>query len=140
MLRTRLRSLQKSTTSRYVSIGLFVYVVELLVIVIAQHFGSSPTVAVAFSFWIGLLISFFLQKIVTFRDKRMHHKVLLPQIIAVSLLVVFNFGFTIEVTRLLKDHIPAVGTRTIALGVTTLWNFYLYRTRIFKSQDTHLID
>jgi putative flippase GtrA len=120
---------------RYLVIGITVYLLELLIIVIAQHYGASATVAVALSFWIGLIISFLLQKIVTFGDKRTHHRVLLPQIMAFSLLVLFNFGFTVLVTKLLADFVPAVVTRTLALGITTLWNFYLYKTRIFKAYD-----
>ncbi|MDB5170661.1 MAG: hypothetical protein JWO35_355, partial [Candidatus Saccharibacteria bacterium] len=58
-----------------------------------------------------------------------------PQIVAFSLLVLFNFSFTVFVTSLLEDTLPAVATRTLALGITTIWNFYLYRTRIFKTGD-----
>jgi len=70
----------------------------------------------------------------------MHHRILLPQLIAVSLLVLFNFGFTILVTKLLSGHLPAAVARTIALGTTTIWNFYIYRTRVFKTDDLPLID
>lgn len=118
---------------RYLIIGGSVYLIELALIFIAQAAGSSAIVAVGLSFWIGLLISFALQKLITFSDKRMHHKVLVPQVLAFSLLVIFNFGFTVLVTKLLADTIPAVICRTLALGVTTIWNFYLYKTRIFKS-------
>jgi putative flippase GtrA len=118
---------------RYLLVGGSVYVLELVVIVVAQRLGAGPVLAVGLSFWIGLVISFVLQKLVTFSDKRLHHQVLLPQIIAVSLLVIFNFGFTILVTKLLSHDLPAVITRTLALGITTIWNFYLYRTRIFKT-------
>jgi putative flippase GtrA len=118
---------------RYLLVGGSVYVLELVVIVVAQRLGAGPVLAVGLSFWIGLVISFVLQKLVTFSDKRLHHKVLLPQIIAVSLLVIFNFGFTILVTKLLSHDLPTVITRTLALGITTIWNFYLYRTRIFKT-------
>jgi len=120
---------------RYLIIGGSVYLFELIVIFMAQHAGSSAVVAVGLSFWLGLIVSFLLTKFVTFRDKRTHHKVLIPQILAVSLLVVFNFGFTLLVTKLLSDELPAVICRTIALGITTIWNFYLYRTRIFKTDD-----
>ncbi len=120
---------------RYLVIGGSVYLLELVVIVVAQGLGASAVVAVGLSFWTGLVVSFGLQKIVTFGDKRLHHRVLLPQIIAYSLLVLFNFGFTIVVTKLLISVIPAVATRTLALAITTLWNFYLYRTRIFKTDD-----
>jgi putative flippase GtrA len=99
--------------------------------VVAQHLGASPIVSVALSFWIGTAVSFVLQKFVTFGDKRTHHKIIIPQVIAVTLLVVCNFGFTVLMTRLLSHALPTVVVRTLALGITTIWNFYLYRTRIF---------
>ncbi len=120
---------------RYLLVGGSVYLFELLVIVLAEKGGASAIMAVALSFWLGLIVSFVLQKLVTFRDKRVQHKVLLPQILAVTALVIFNFLFTILVTKLLSDTMPAVVTRTIALGITTIWNFYLYRTRIFKTDE-----
>ncbi|MBI2588814.1 GtrA family protein [Candidatus Saccharibacteria bacterium] len=120
---------------KYLFIGVSVYVFELAVIVVAQTLGASAVLAVGLSFWLGLIVSFFLQKLVTFGDKRMHHKILIPQVIAFSLLVIFNFGFTVLVTKLLASFVPAVATRTLALGVTTLWNFYLYKTRIFKTDE-----
>lgn len=125
----------KKPFHRYLVIGVSVYVFELLVIIIAQAQGTSSVVAVGLSFWLGLLVSFGLQKLVTFGDKRLHHKILIPQVAAFSLLVLFNFGFTLLVTKLLSPPVPAVATRTVALGVTTIWNFYLYKTRIFKSAD-----
>ncbi|HEX8182873.1 MAG TPA: GtrA family protein [Candidatus Saccharimonadales bacterium] len=117
---------------RYLLIGGGVYLFELLVIYIAQEMGASALVAVGLGFWLGLIVSFLLTKFVTFQDKRTQHRILIPQIIAVSLLVLFNFGFTLLVTALLSDVVPAAVTRTLALGITTIWNFYLYRTRIFK--------
>jgi len=123
---------------RYIINGVSVYIFELVVIVVAQKLGASAVVAVGISFWSGLSVSFLLTKLVTFSDKRMHHKVLVPQAIAFSLLVLFNFGFTLLVTKLLSSFVPAVVTRTIALGITTIWNFYLYKTRIFKTEDSPL--
>jgi putative flippase GtrA len=120
---------------RYLIIGFSVYVFELVVIFAAQALGASAILAVGLSFWLGLLVSFFLQKLVTFGDRRMHHRILIPQLIAVALLVLFNFGFTLAVTKLLQNVLPAVATRTLALGITTIWNFYLYKTRIFKTDD-----
>jgi putative flippase GtrA len=135
----RLRDLLNRPFGRYLVIGVSVYLFELIVIVVAQGLGAGPILAVALSFWLGLSVSFFLQKLVTFSDKRMHHRVLIPQIIAVCLLVLFNFGFTVLVTELLTDIVPAVITRTLALGITTIWNFYLYKTRIFKT-DAPIVD
>lgn len=122
-----------SPKGRYLLVGGSVYALELVIIVIAQRSGASSVVAVAISFWVGLVISFVLQKFVTFQDKQIHHKILIPQIVAVSLLVLWNFGFTILVTKLIT-FVPAVVARTIALLITTIWNFYLYRTKIFNRE------
>ena len=134
-MRQKITLLLKRPFIRYLIIGASVYAFELVVIVIAQHNGASAVLAVGLSFWLGLMVSFFLTKFVTFSDKRMHHKILVPQILAVTVLVLFNFGFTLLVTKLLSRHLPAVATRTIALGITTFWNFYLYKMRIFKTVE-----
>lgn len=121
---------------RYLIIGVSVYLFELLVIAVAQWLGANNVVAVGLSFWLGLIVSFMLQKLVTFQDKRTHHRVLIPQLVAFSLLVLFNFGFTLLVTQLFIGILPAAATRTVALGITTIWNFYLYKTKIFKTNDS----
>lgn len=128
-----LRQLLQRPLYRYLIVGVSVYVLELVVIVLAQHWNVSAVVAVGLAFWVGLVVSFWLQKLVTFSDKRMHHRILLPQVIAVTLLVLCNFGFTLLITKLLAHSMPAVAIRTLALGMTTAWNFYLYKTRIFKT-------
>lgn len=120
---------------RYLIIGVSVYLFELVVIVVAQLLGAKAVVAVGISFWLGLIASFTLQKFVTFGDKRVHHKVLIPQLLAFSLLVLWNFLFTIGVTAALAGIVAPTITRTIALAITTIWNFYLYKTRIFRTED-----
>lgn len=132
----RIRKLMRGPMRNYLIVGISVYIFELVVIVVALRAGASSVMAVGLSFWLGLIVSFILQKFVTFGDKRTHHKILIPQIVAVTLLVLFNFGFTLLVTKLLSPPLPAVLTRTLALGTTTLWNFYLYKTRIFKTDES----
>lgn len=128
-----MKELLKRPIMRYLIVGVTVCTLEVIIILLTQHYGASAVQAVATSFLVGLLMSFLLQKLFTFRDMRIHHRLLIPQIIAFTLLVIFNFGFTIFVTKLLQHHLPAVVTRTLALGITTIWNFYLYRTRIFNN-------
>lgn len=111
---------------------------ELGVIFVAQSLGVSSVWAVAMAFWIGLIISFVLQKFVTFGDERTHHKVVAKQVAAVTLLVAWNFAFTIGVTKLLQNVLPAVIIRTVALLITTLWNFYLYKTSIFRQSENQI--
>jgi putative flippase GtrA len=103
--------------------------------VIAQQFGASAVWAVAISFCLGTLVSFFLQKLITFSDKRMHHRILVPQLVATGILIAWNLGFSVLLTKLLQHHSPAVVSRTLALAITTIWNFYIYKTRIFKDAE-----
>lgn len=135
-MKIRLHPILATPKGRYLVVGGSVYLLELVVIVLAQSLGASSVVAVGLSFWIGLIVSFGLQKLVTFGDKRLGHKVLMPQVLAFSLLVLFNFGFTILAAKLLSPPVPAIVTRTLALGLTTIWNFYLYRTKIFKTPES----
>ena len=128
-----------SHLKRYIAVGLSVYALELTAIILLQNLGASSVWAVAISFWIGLLLSFILQKIVAFKDRRKHHRIIVSQLLAFSALVLFNFGFTIIVTNLLQGIIPAFIIRTLAIGITTLWNFYLYKTRIFKNDNDIII-
>jgi putative flippase GtrA len=135
----KIKELLRRPGYRYLIIGGSVYAFELIVIVIAQQFGASAPWAVAISFCAGTLVSFFLQKLVTFDDKRMHHRILIPQMVATVVLIVWNLSFSVLLTKLLEDKLPAVATRTLALGVTTIWNFYIYKTRIFKNSNEALI-
>lgn len=132
---TKLKQYLKRPLYRYLLVGGSIYILELVVIVVAQALGAGPVVAVAWSFWIGLLCSFGLQKLFTFSDRRLHHRIVIPQLLAVTLLVLWNFGFTVLVAKLLVHYIPAVVSRTLALGITTIWNFYLYKTKIFKTNS-----
>lgn len=131
----KLIKLAKSNFGKYLIVGGSVYVLELVVIVLAQNAGATAVEAVSISFVVGLVVSFILQKFVTFGDKRVHHKVLLPQFVAVTLLVIFNFCFTVLMTKIFTHLLPVVVIRTLAIGMTTIWNFYLYRTRIFKTDE-----
>jgi len=135
----QLRELLQKPGYRYLIVGGGVYLFELAVIVDAQSLGASAVWAVAIAYCLGTAVSFFLQKLVTFGDKRMHHKILIPQMIATALLIVWNLAFSVLVTKLLQPHLLPVVTRTIALAITTLWNFYLYKTRIFKSSGEELL-
>lgn len=133
------KSFLSKPSGRYLFVGGSVFLFELIIIVAAQYMGASPVAAVAVSFIIGTIVSFGLQKLFTFGDKRMHHKVLLSQAIAVALLVAFNFGFTLLATELLQNMLPAIVVRTLALLTTTIWNFFLYKTRIFKDSQEIIV-
>jgi len=128
----------KNSKIRYVVVGGSVYVVEVAVILLAQGWGAGPVLAVAIGFLVGLTLSFILQKFFTFGDRRTHHRIVIAQVVAVMLLVLFNFSFTLLSVKLASPPFPAVVVRTLALGITTLWNFYLYQTHIFSNPEDTL--
>lgn len=137
-----IRKILNKSSIRYLFVGGSVYLFELLVIAVAQHLGASPMIAVGLSFWLGFFVSFALQKLVAFSDSRMHRRIVASQLLAVGALVIVNFCFTLLVTKLLSNLVPAAVARTLALAVTTTWNYYLYKTRIFNRHvvNTMLID
>jgi putative flippase GtrA len=130
-----LLGLLKRPGLRYLFIGGTVYLFELAVIVIAQANGASAVWAVAISYCLGTSVSFFLQKLVTFEDTRMHHRILIPQMIAMAVLILWNLGISVVLTKLLHPYLPTVVIRTLAILITTIWNFYLYKTRIFTNSE-----
>jgi putative flippase GtrA len=137
-MKNRLKTLLQRPVYRYLLIGGGVYILELAIIVVAQRLGASAYLAVGLGFWIGLITSFWLQKLLAFGDRRLKRQVLVSQIVAFSLLVLFNFTFTLLATRLLIDSLPVTVIRTLTLAITTVWNYYLYKTRIFKIPDSPL--
>lgn len=134
-MKRRYNKLISAGMSRYIAVGLSVYALELLIILVAQKLGASSILAIGLSYWTGLLVSFWLQKIITFKDRRMHKRILAKQILYTYMLVIFNFLFTITLARMLGSTVPAVISRTLAISLTTIWNFYLYKTRIFGDNE-----
>ena len=117
---------------RYLVIGGGAFLVELVVLFSAQAAGAPGTLAVAISFIIGTAVSFLLQKVIAFKDKRFHKKIVLSQVFLYAALVAFNFAFTVLVVWLLEGYFPVALIRTAALAITVIWNYYLYKTWIFN--------
>lgn len=101
-------------------------------IAIALRVDQSDVSAVSWAFWTGLIVSFGLQKFFTFSDTRTQRRLIIKQVAAVTALVLFNYVFTILVTKVSEGLLPVVASRTVALLITTLWNYYLYKTSIFR--------
>lgn len=120
---------------RYVLVGGFAYLCELLLVFSLIKGGLNSVSAVAVAFWFGFLISFLLQKVFAFRSKTRSKKHLTRQVVLHSMLVLFNYLFTIFITWLLTPYIGLFPSRTLALAMTILWNFYAYSSIIFKDKE-----
>lgn len=121
---------------RYIFVGGVSYVIEMLTLGIFFYvFQLTPTVAVAISFWVGFFVSFALQKLLAFRNKSTNKRHLSRQFLIYSGLVAFNYSFTIAFVWLFEPILSLFLSRTIALGITTAWNFLIYSKIIFKNKD-----
>ncbi|WP_370647824.1 DUF6056 family protein [Leucobacter aridicollis] len=129
----RLRSLlERSTALRYVLVGGIGYLFEMTVLFVAAVLLSQgAATSVTVSYWLGLAFSFVLQKLLAFGNRERSSGVLGAQAGFYLLLVFLNYGFTLVVAAWAAPAIGVFWSRTIALAITTIWNFFLYRTVIF---------
>lgn len=131
-MREKIHHLSRSTLVRYLCIGGLSYAVELTSIYLLIYlFSLTPVEASAIAFWIGLVISFFAQKIFAFSNTNFSLSHLSKQTVQYGLLVIFNYIFTLLFIYILRDYEVGI-TRTIALAITTFWNYLIYKSLIFK--------
>jgi putative flippase GtrA len=98
-------------------------------------FGLSSLIAVAFSFWIGFIVAFILQKWIAFKNHDRAARTVTKQLIAYSLLASWNYAFTLGAVALFSPTTSVFIIRTITIMVITMWNFALYRI-IFRELST----
>lgn len=126
------RSTRKKAV-RFVVVGGICYILESAIILLGPHFGLSDLWTVSIGFWVGLLASFLLQKLVAFEDRR-GGIVFAYQAVAYGALILFNYGTTLGAVALVGDRLPLLATRTGCLVVQTVWNFLLYNHVIFRDR------
>ncbi len=120
----------KNEIFRYLLVGSTAYCIEIATIILLTKTGLSGTAATSISFWIGLSVAFVMQKFITFNDRNSKMSVLGKQSVLYLVLVAFNYAFTLLFISRFPDNIIVV-SRTIALIITTTWNFFFYK-KLFK--------
>lgn len=93
--------------------------------------GVDRLLAVAIGFWVGFFLAFIMQKLLAFRNTTAAPKQVLRQSVLYILLVLFNYGFTLGFVALLSPLMGVYIARTVALAITTCWNFIIYKKLIF---------
>ena len=131
-----IRSLHQKPLYRYIFIGGISYLIEVaLLALLLYSLKLSAVAAVAISFWIGFILSFLLQKLIAFKNTDSSKKTVARQSVLYSLLVAVNYLFTLAFVAALGPLIGTIVARTIALIVTTGWNYVVYSKFIFKGKD-----
>ena len=112
---------------RYVIVGGTAYLIEMATMLGLKDGAKFSSIkSVAISYWVGLVVAFLLQKIVTFKnhDRRVH--ILAKQIVIYALLVVFNYLVTLIAVKLLTPRISVFVVRTAVIALGTIWNYFIY--------------
>ncbi len=132
MISRLIRQVKTSTLLRYIIVGGTSYAIELSVLLLLVHvLHFNTTLAVSSGFWLGLVISFLLQKFLAFKNTDTRARRLTIQTVYYALLVLFNYGFTLLFVHLLEPFIDLSIARTLALIITTAWNYIIYKKVIF---------
>ena len=120
---------------RYILVGGGSYVIEMGLILFLTYIAHvNPVLSVGIAFWVGLVISFVLQKIVAFGDTSKSKRQLTTQTIQYAVLVGVNYLFTLLFVWATTALIGIFFARTIALAITTAWNYVIYSKVIFKKR------
>ena len=123
---------------RYALVGISTYIVEIAVLIgLHSGFKIQRTIAAGASFWVGLLFSFLLQKLVAFQDYKKELGAISKQAVGYGALVAFNYFLTLLIVSLFPDK-DLILSRTVAIAITTCWNFVIYKKIIFRQpKHTH---
>lgn len=112
---------------RYVLVGGTTYIFDIGVLA-GLYYGlnTSRTVAASASFWLGLLFSFVLQKLLAFQDYQSGIRAVSRQAFWYSVLVLVNYVVTVAIVNLFPGQFIII-SRTLALIITTIWNYTIYK-------------
>jgi putative flippase GtrA len=131
-----LKKLPSNLVLRYLLAGGLSYAIELSCLLLIHRFlGVATVAATAIAFWIGLVASFVLQKLLAFQDYEKTKKLISRQLSVYLLLIGFNYLFTLGVVALFPPSY-IIFSRTLALVIVTTWNFAFYKRFVFKLGKT----
>lgn len=127
------QKLAHHSLARYIFIGGVTYIFDIGILVgFYNGLHTSQSLAASASFWAGLLFSFLLQKLVAFQDYQKEVKAISRQAVWYALLVAVNYLITVTIVNLFAGKYIIL-SRTLALLVTTCWNYLIYKKLIFRN-------
>lgn len=120
---------------RYFIVGASSYLIEMLALYLLVHlFKLSSLYSVSISFWVGLIVAFFMQKIITFRSYHKKASIVLRQIIEYDGLVLFNYIFSLLMVYVAQKYLSVYIIRSLVIVICTCWNYVFYKI-IFRSNE-----
>ena len=127
--------MQSNRLFRYIIIGFTSYVIEMSTLYgLHAIIGVSAIWAVGVSFWVGFIVAFILQKLITFRNYDRQVRSIGRQVAGYSLLVAWNYSFTLLMAKLLLRYTSVYVARSLVILIITSWNYIIYQT-LFKKNN-----
>ena len=126
-----LSELRKNKLLRYLIVGCLGFLIEVIIIFVALRLHANSKVAISLGFWIGLAITFLLQKVLAFKSRDFSLFTLSTQSIMYGALVLWNYFFTLICLHFLENVVSIYIIRAASMLVIICWNFALYKI-IFK--------
>lgn len=127
-----IEKLLNHTLVRYILVGGISFAAELaLLLLFTGVFDIQRTIATAVTFWVGLILAFVLQKLFAFKDYQKDLRAISRQGVSYGLLVAWNYTFTLFVVSVFPSRY-LVFSRVLAVAITTVWNYFIYRKVIFS--------
>lgn len=119
---------------RYLVVGGSAFIMEFLsFIALYQHIKLILVLSNAISFCIGLLTSFVLNRLWTFAAKHKFKHTTSKQLNMYVSLALINLIATLMIVQILKSvGLEANTSKLIAMCLTSIWNFAIFKIYIFK--------
>jgi putative flippase GtrA len=133
---SKVKKLKSHSASKYFLVGISAFTTDYLVLIILYYLLNVPLkLATSAGFLTGFLISFSINRQWVFGSKK-HKKKIWRQIIEYSLLVAFNFLFTVVAVSFLNDHgmKPFIG-KLVVMAAIMCWNYVFFRWVIFAAAN-----
>lgn len=135
-----LGSLLQKSVFRYIFAGGLAYLVEMAILAVLHYgLGLPDLVSAAISFWLGYIFAFFMQRIFTFKDTSRQGGRLARQFIFTTVLLGFNYAFTLTLVHLFSPALGVIVMRTVAIVVTTMWNYVIMKRLFAGSQKQEVV-
>lgn len=115
---------------RFWIVGGLSFIIDLgLLTLLKEVFRVDLWIATPIAFIVSLIFNFWAQRVFTFRATNHAH----VSFVKYSLLVVFNIFATDMIVNWISLTPAGYGIgKIVATGITTVWNFYLYKYWIFR--------
>lgn len=115
---------------RFWIVGGLSFIIDLgLLTLLKEVFRVDLWIATPIAFIVSLIFNFWAQRVFTFRATNHAH----VSFVKYSLLVVFNIFATDMIVNWISLTQAGYGIgKVVATGITTVWNFYLYKYWIFR--------